>query len=284
MSELRTLCANKPTSWPDHLDFALFAYRTSPLESLGGLSPFELMFGRAHNSFAFDYSATPPADSARPLSIIERTSELKAKVEQLHPRALEIQAGLKEAQAAQQSKRQATMESPLPVGTIVYALQGRMKPKLQGPDFVGPFRVCKRNKGGNYMLQSPSGQPASRAFPLDHLRVVQEPAGANIWRQYTVDRLRPEEVIHRIDRIIDHREHPAGGSEYLVQWEGFSPEFNSWELDINILSPDVISEYWGTAKSFPDVPFITPVMFVGPALAELVEKANETFKERPSSA
>jgi hypothetical protein len=72
-------------------------------------------------------------------------------------------------------------------------------------------------------------------------------------------------VIYRVDRLLDHRAHPAGGTEYRVRWEGFSPDFDSWEKETNILSPDVIAQYWGLPHDDADLAaFKPPVMLLLP--------------------
>ena len=53
------------------------------------------------------------------------------------------------------------------------------------------------------------------------------------------------EIAYLADRIMDHRVAVRGGYDYLVRWDGFSPEFDSWEPAANILTPDLISQYWG---------------------------------------
>ena len=73
------------------------------------------------------------------------------------------------------------------------------------------------------------------------------------------------------DRIVDHRTNPAGQTEYLIRWEGFSPEFDSWEEQSSILTPDVIAQYWGMAH---DQPLVSPAM-----LATIAS----TFKDQQSS-
>ena len=40
------MCAEQPRQWDRYLAPLLFAYREAPHESLGGFSPFELLFGR----------------------------------------------------------------------------------------------------------------------------------------------------------------------------------------------------------------------------------------------
>ena len=177
----------------------------------------------------------------------------------------------REKEKASQAKQQNTaterrmLPEPLPIGAVVMIRSLTRHVKLRGPRFHGPYKVARVGKGGNYNLQTPSGQTLSRSYPIDHLRVVGEPAASNIWTQLTVDRVPPEDVIYRVDRLLDHRAHPAGGTEYRVRWEGFSPDFDSWEKVSNILSPDVIAQYWGLPYDDSDfAAFKPPVMLLLP--------------------
>jgi hypothetical protein len=43
---LKRMCAEKPNDWDRYIAPLLFAYREAPHDSLGGFSPFELLYGR----------------------------------------------------------------------------------------------------------------------------------------------------------------------------------------------------------------------------------------------
>jgi hypothetical protein len=98
---------------------------------------------------------------------------------------------------------------------------------------------------------------------VDHLRVIAPHIADNVWRQLTVDKVPPSEVIYVPDRILDHRIHSSGETEYLIRWEGFSAEFDTWERQTSILSADVIAQYWGVAHSESDS---LPAMLAVPML------------------
>ena len=72
-----------------------------------------------------------------------------------------------------------------------------------------------------------------------------------------MENIPPADVIYVPDRIVDHRVNAAGRTEYLIRWEGFSHEFDSWEQQSSILTPDVIAQYWGMAH---DQPLVSPAM------------------------
>ena len=117
-----------------------------------------------------------------------------------------------------------------------------MRKKLSGPRFLGPYKVTRVASGGNYELVSPSGAKLRRSYPLDQLRLIADSVAADLWSQAVTDE---NDIVYTADRILDHRSTVRGGYEYLVRWDGFSSEFDSWEPAANILTPDIISRYWG---------------------------------------
>jgi transposase InsO family protein len=264
ITALESCCRENASNWPSMLQYVVFAYRTMPLESLGGYSPFEVMFGRPHNAF-LSYVGVPPASSSLPLSLLERAAETRSHLEGLIPTIEKRHQAAKLQQQQQQDTRNAAqlISSPLVVGQVVFARVLTRHRKLRGPQFTGPYKIAKVHAGGNYSLRSPTGQLLRRSYPVDHLRVIAPHIGDNVWRQLTVDKVPPSEVIYVPDRILDHRTHSSGEAEYLIRWEGFSPEFDTWERQSSILSADLIAQYWGVAHSEPDSP---PAMLAVPLL------------------
>ena len=269
---LEACCRDCPDDWPTMMQFVIFAYRTLPRESLNGYTPFEVMFGRPHNSF-LSFVDEPPASSSHQLSLLERASETRNMFEGLLP---SVQKRIKETKIEQQKQQDKHNEaqlipSSLAVGEVVFARVLTRHRKLRGPQFTGPYKIAKVHSGGNYSLRCPTGRLLRRSYPIDQLRVVAPHIADNVWRQLTVEHIPPSDVIYVPDRIVDHRTNPAGQTEYLIRWEGFSPEFDSWEEQSSILTPDVIAQYWGMAH---DQPLVSPAM-----LATIAS----TFKDQQSS-
>ena len=70
------------------------------------------------------------------------------------------------------------------------------------------------------------------------------------------------DLIFAADHVVDHRYTSSGALEYLMRWSGFSPEFDSWEPPANLVTPELISEYWGLAGS-PRAPSDSDVLDPG---------------------
>ena len=61
------------------------------------------------------------------------------------------------------------------------------------------------------------------------------------------------ELEYTVDRVLDHRDKRSGRrtvGEYLVRWEGYGPEHNTWEPQANMSSAaEAISDYWAFLSS-----------------------------------
>lgn len=57
-----------------------------------------------------------------------------------------------------------------------------------------------------------------------------------------------------VERVLMHRETRKGRRilrEFLVKWEGYGPEHNSWEPEANLLDNDYYLEYQGLIAERP---------------------------------
>jgi hypothetical protein len=50
----------------------------------------------------------------------------------------------------------------------------------------------------------------------------------------------PVETEFIVSAVLDHRKGPFGRYEYLIKWDGFSPEENTWEPKKNLYGPDCL--------------------------------------------
>jgi hypothetical protein len=95
----------------------------------------------------------------------------------------------------------------------------------------GPYLLLRKNTGGSYVLEDPTGHPLSYRFPPDHLITAPfyEPS---------------EEESHEIKKITAHRGE-GEQADYLVQWRNPSlPE--TWVNIKDFDSRSIISKYHKT--------------------------------------
>ena len=262
LMQLLKLHANSsPRDWPLYLDYCLLAYRTKR-HTATGFTPFELMFGRAHNSLARSYSSDTLPETSGPLALYQRTLEIRQLVEQGMVKA---RYTLERAQAVQRQHQDAAnaahlVPQALRVGDVVYTRRvNYINKKLVGPTFGGPYKVHSISAPshvaagphfGNYKLQTATGSVLPRAFPLDQLRPMTSlQAAERVWDQ-AVRRGNRADILYDATKILDHRHSKAERREYLVRWDGFTDDFDSWEPERNI-SSELIDEYWGRDRSAP---------------------------------
>ena len=84
-----------------------------------------------------------------------------------------------------------------------------------------------------------------KAFPLDRLKVIDPLHAEQIWTAELSQ-------VFNVTAIIDHRfESNRRGIEYLVSWEGYDHEHDSWVRATDILDHDLISAYEATPPAAP---------------------------------
>ncbi|KAL0172966.1 hypothetical protein M9458_033277, partial [Cirrhinus mrigala] len=108
------------------------------------------------------------------------------------------------------------------------------------PSYIGPFKILRRINDVTFQLQLP---PRYRIHPTFHVSLLKpfypsatETPGAE------AEPPPPSEVldqpsIYTVHEILDLRRR-GGHLEYLVDWEGYGPEKQSWVPRDDILNPD----------------------------------------------
>ena len=234
---LETHAANHPEDWDLSLDYVAFAYRTN-VHAAHGKTPFEMMFGRPANSFTTPRPVLM-ADSCVAESLLQRADEIKQLVEGTIPATVEILQAYQERQVATQDKAAKVMVEPLSVGAVVYCKNNLHQKKMQAR-FLGPYRVAEITSQGLYKLVNRHGAILKKTFPLDQLKVIDPLHAEKIWTAELSQ-------VFTVTAIIDHRfESSRRGIEYLVSWEGYDHEHDSWVRATDILDHDLIAAYEAT--------------------------------------
>ena len=232
LRSLETHAANHPTDWDLSLDYVALAYRTN-VHAATGTTPFELMFGRPANSFSTPRPVLT-ADSCISESLLGRAEEIKHLVESTLPDKVKVLEDYQTRQMATQNKAAPVRLLPLEEGAVVYRRNNQHQKKMDCR-FLGPFRVKEVTLNGLYKLVNRHGSLLKKAYPLDQLKIIDPRYAEAIWKA----ELTQEFVV---TALIDHRASPHG-IEYLVQWEGFDSDHNSWIRATDILDEDLITTY-----------------------------------------
>jgi hypothetical protein len=107
----------------------------------------------------------------------------------------------------------------------------------------GPYKVTKVDKFGNCTLDIPKKYNRHPVFATDMLKLYhndpehgRDPTQLVIHEDY--------EPLYPIERIIDQRKH-QGKDQYLVKWQGYDEDENTWEVcrKIEEDAPEIVEQY-----------------------------------------
>jgi hypothetical protein len=117
-------------------------------------------------------------------------------------------------------------------------------PKLL-PKWIGPFKITKIIGKGAYQLELPH---TMTVHPVFHVSLL---------KPYRSDgRVQPPDILiceedgeeyFLVERVLDHRIRKNGRArfcEYLVKWQGYGSEHNSWEPESSVSETTQYTNYW----------------------------------------
>ena len=111
---------------------------------------------------------------------------------------------------------------------------------------IGPFAIQERISDNVYRLEMDDRYPGSNVFNVQHLKKYHpSPEKFGPRSQMPETRItKPPKEEYPVERILAHRRNKKGKLQYLIRWEGYSPQFDTWEPEINIRNaPRFLYEY-----------------------------------------
>jgi len=111
--------------------------------------------------------------------------------------------------------------------------------------WIGPFEVVQRINPKVYCLRMSDQYPGLPVFNIEHLKPYKE--SEEKWGECTSMResrqIKPTSEEYNVEAIIGHRR-KLHGMEWLIRWEGYGPQFNTWEPTACLKNaPLVLDEY-----------------------------------------
>ena len=212
---LRCYINYEQNDWVKHLPMAQFAYNSSDNEAMK-MSPFYANYG--YNPTAHGERRDTTTSQAASQEV-EKLRELQGNLQR---DLILIQHRMKKYYDKNRMKGPSFEE-----GDKVYLLRRNIKTKRPSEklDFkkLGPFKIEQKISDLNFKLSLPRGM---KIHPIFHVSLL-EPAPENA---ELIDRLEVEsdQNIYEVESIMDSRQH-NNRLEYLVKWEGYGPEENTWE-------------------------------------------------------
>uniref|UniRef100_A0A8C2GG98 Gypsy retrotransposon integrase-like protein 1 n=1 Tax=Cyprinus carpio TaxID=7962 RepID=A0A8C2GG98_CYPCA len=232
---LRCLVSKNPSSWSQQLSMFEYAHNSLPVSSMG-LSPFECSIGYQPPVFpSLESEVTVPS--------------AHAFVQRCHHRWTRARETLLRMRARTKAKADHHRSRPPVyfVGQKVWLSTNniplRSVSNKLAPKFIGPFPVTKIISPVTVRLKLP---PAYRRIhPAFHVSKIKPVFYSRINLPTPVPpplRLVEGEPTYSVNRILDLRRR-GRGFQYLVDWEGYSPEERSWAPARDILDHSLIDDY-----------------------------------------
>jgi hypothetical protein len=99
---------------------------------------------------------------------------------------------------------------------------------------LGPFKVLKKLPYDNYALELPKRMRIHPEFHISLLKPIAE-------RDKT-----PTVEEYEVEKIAGRRTNSEGETEYLVKWQGYDENENTWEKTTNLHCPELVRAFEGT--------------------------------------
>ncbi|KAA8497500.1 Transposon Ty3-I Gag-Pol polyprotein [Porphyridium purpureum] len=229
----RTLCGLLAGAMADHdadvgwdvfLPLAVHAYNASWHASLGGLSPYEVMFGRPANDFS---QAIVPEEQAPEQEFVAFADQLRGRIKMMHALALAAsdRSHAKNFARSAASVSRTSARQLVKVGDAVMlwrglgTLKGR---KLEAP-WVGPYELLAL-EGSRATIRS-----SSEEFFVHVDRIKHVDTSVELSSDFDADSARRSSVLTEISSLQKRRERD-GQVEFLVAWYGAKRADWTWEL------------------------------------------------------
>jgi hypothetical protein len=226
--------AEDEIEWDYILPTVQLAINAQPVK-LTQSAPFSLMFARKLNTFP---EFTPNQSETRDTtgkSIREGEKEMSNRIKDMAnivlPAIIQRTKEDRERVKRKFDKKQHLVK--FKNGSLV-AVYNHKRESKDEPKYTGPFRVIGQNKGGAYILETPSDRIRVKGrFPPSSLKsVLDNPFLLENWKL-------------EVDRIIDVRG-PPSKFEYLVRYKDLGEEDDSWEPKEAFKTYEHINKFWNT--------------------------------------
>lgn len=231
---LRCFISHLQDDWLDLLPLAEFSYNNSQSASTK-MSPFYANLGFHPKIFP-----RLPIDVTMP-AVAERVAALQQNLEVLKETLTSAQERYK--RSADKSRRPAPM---FKVGDSVWLSTKNLKLKVPSPKlgqrFVGPFKINAIISAVAVRLKLPNTMKIHPVFHVSLLKAAVPNPFPGRSAQPPDPVLIDGEEQFVVEEILDSRIH-RNQLQYLVKWEGYPAEENSWEPVDNINAPRLVSKF-----------------------------------------
>uniref|UniRef100_A0A9J7Z827 Chromo domain-containing protein n=1 Tax=Cyprinus carpio carpio TaxID=630221 RepID=A0A9J7Z827_CYPCA len=137
-------------------------------------------------------------------------------------------------------------------------LRLKLPSRKLSPRFVGPFKILRQITPVSFRLALPAHYKISPTFHVSLFRPAVAPRRERSREEVAPVQTPPIEVdgaeAFRVREVLDSRRH-GGALQYLIDWEGYSPQERSWVRSQDILDPTLTAAFH---RDHPDRPAPRP--------------------------
>jgi Chromo (CHRromatin Organisation MOdifier) domain len=251
IESIRQYVNRRQTDWASHLTHVESVFNNS-ISAAMNLAPNELLYGTTVRLFP---SIKTPVESTIP-SVGEYLDQILERINDAVAIAKDNRLAAKTYQI-KYANRKRTAEPVYNVGDKVMLESRNIRKRLKKagksakfyPRYLGPFRILKvERETSNYKLELPSEYGS--IHPNFHASLL-KPFVENDAAQFPLREpprpppLIPEDNQYEVERILEHRDAGRGRRkkrEYLLRWEGYGEDSDSWVVREDI-HEDLVKEY-----------------------------------------
>ncbi|KAI7873415.1 hypothetical protein K492DRAFT_139024 [Lichtheimia hyalospora FSU 10163] len=192
------------------------------------------MFARKMNTFD-DYRNET---DVRPMTEAELNERLEAMENIVFPAINEKVLAMLDARNKAFNDKHYIVDFPIN-SQVVVVIPENERSKLDTPH-DGPFTVVRKTQGGSYVLKDARDKLLGRDYAPSQLKLISQ--------DYDL----PCDDIYVVDRIVAHEKVAPGKYKYLVRWEGYREEDDTWEPETSFTNAHTIHEYWKRLGEQPE--------------------------------
>jgi hypothetical protein len=220
-------------NWPELLPMCAMFYNTSKSTALN-MSPSEARFGVVV-TFPIQIKATEEGEESEPLA---RLRERQKTILQCARDTMgEYKDIMIKGSASQQTRALKVGDSVMVDAKALLPKNLHVVNRKTNQRFLGPYLVIEEVSAGYaYKVQLP---PKSRAHPVFNISFLKKVLISDEFGQRPRVEEDPQEELmdYIVDKIVTHKK-TRGELYFLVHWDGYGPEYDSWESDVNFRQDD----------------------------------------------